>query len=106
MIDLRTYLERGNFIVADGATGTMLHSMGLAAGTAPELWNVENPDAVRALHQAYLDAGSGVILTNTFGGSRIKLERSGGLGDRTVELTRAAASLARSGSSFSILRYT
>jgi 5-methyltetrahydrofolate--homocysteine methyltransferase len=95
MIDLRTYLEQGNLIVADGATGTMLQSMGLGAGTAPELWNVENPDAVRALHRAYLDAGSGVILTNTFGGSRIKLERTGGLGERTVELNRAAASLAK-----------
>jgi 5-methyltetrahydrofolate--homocysteine methyltransferase len=73
----------------------MLQSMGLAAGTAPELWNVENPDAVRALHKAYLDAGSGVILTNTFGGSRIKLERTGGLGERTAALNRAAASLAK-----------
>jgi 5-methyltetrahydrofolate--homocysteine methyltransferase len=95
MIDLRTYLGQGNLIVADGATGTMLQSMGLPAGTAPELWNDENPDAVRALHQAYLEAGSGVILTNTFGGSRIKLERTGGLGERTVELNRAAARLAK-----------
>jgi len=95
MIDLRTYLERGNLIVADGATGTMLQSMGLASGTAPELWNVENPDAVRALHQAYLDAGSRVILTNTFGGTQVKLERTGGLGERTVELNRAAAALAK-----------
>ncbi len=95
MIDLRTYLEQGNFIVADGATGTMFQSMGLAIGTAPELWNVENPDAVCALHRAYLDAGSRVILTNTFGGSQIKLERTGGLGERTVELNRAAASLAK-----------
>jgi 5-methyltetrahydrofolate--homocysteine methyltransferase len=50
---------------------------------------------VRALHKAYLDAGSTVILTNTFGGSRIKLERTGGLGGRTVELNRAAAALAK-----------
>jgi 5-methyltetrahydrofolate--homocysteine methyltransferase len=73
----------------------MLQSMGLASGTAPELWNVENPDGVRALHRAYLDAGSQIILTNTFGGSRIKLERVGGLSERTVELNQAAAILAK-----------
>ena len=67
-------------MIADGATGTMLQSLGLPAGTAPELWNVERPDAVRTLYQSYLDAGSGVILTNTFGGSRLKLERVGSLG--------------------------
>lgn len=102
MSDLLTRLadrRRGAVLVADGATGTMLQSMGLAAGVAPELWNVERPDAVRALHRAYLDAGSDVILTNTFGGSRIKLERAGGrdsrrLGERTEELNRAAAVLA------------
>jgi 5-methyltetrahydrofolate--homocysteine methyltransferase len=94
MSDLLTWLEGGAVLVADGATGTMLQSMGLAAGAVPELWNIERPDAVRALHRAYLDAGSQVILTNTFGGSRIKLERAGGLGERTAELNRAAAALA------------
>ena len=97
MSDLLTRLadqRRGAVLVADGATGTMLQSMGLAAGTTPELWNVERPDAVRTLHRAYLDAGSDVILTNTFGGSRIKLERAGNLGTRTEELNRAAAVLA------------
>ena len=78
MQDIRTTLGEGNLLVADGATGTVLQSMGLPAGASPELWNVDRPDAVRALHRAYLDAGSQVILTNTFGGSRLKLERSGG----------------------------
>jgi len=93
--DLRTCLERGDLLIADGATGTMLQSLGLVAGSAPELWNVERPDAVCSLHRAYLDAGSQIILTNTFGGSRIKLERAGGLGSRIAELNRAAAALAR-----------
>jgi 5-methyltetrahydrofolate--homocysteine methyltransferase len=92
--DLRQYLEQGHLLVADGATGTMFQSMGLPVGTAPELWNVENPDAVRALYRAYLDAGSQVILTNTFGCNRAKLDRVGGLGSRTEELNRAAAILA------------
>jgi 5-methyltetrahydrofolate--homocysteine methyltransferase len=95
MSDLLSRLEQGSILVADGATGTMLQSMGLAAGAAPELWNVENPDAVRALYRAYLDAGSNMILSNTFGGSRIKLERTGGLGGRVQELNRAGALLAK-----------
>ena len=94
MSDLLTCLERGAVLVADGATGTMLQSMGLSAGALPELWNVERPGAIRTLHRAYLDAGSDVILTNTFGGSRIKLERAGRLGGRTEELNQAAAVLA------------
>jgi 5-methyltetrahydrofolate--homocysteine methyltransferase len=95
MQDVRAYLQQGKVLIADGATGTMLHSMGLPTGTAPELWNAQEPDRVRELHRAYLDAGSQVILTNTFGGSRAKLERAGGLGTRTEELNRAAAVLAK-----------
>jgi 5-methyltetrahydrofolate--homocysteine methyltransferase len=95
MQDLRTHLQEGNFIIADGATGTMLQSMGLQPGTPPELWNVEKPEAIRALHRAYLDAGSQVILTNTFGGNRIRLNRAGRLGKRVEELNRAAAILAK-----------
>jgi len=95
MINLELYLKQGNLLIADGATGTMLQSLGLPAGSAPELWNVERPDAVRTLHQRYLDAGSGVFLTNSFGGSRAKLERAGGLGERCAELNQAAARLAK-----------
>ncbi|MBN1642864.1 MAG: homocysteine S-methyltransferase family protein [Anaerolineae bacterium] len=96
MGDLRTHLSSGQLLIADGATGTMLQAMGLPVGLAPELWNVERPDAIRAHYRAYLEAGSEVILTNTFGGNRLKLERSGGLGDRVVELNRAGVALARS----------
>jgi 5-methyltetrahydrofolate--homocysteine methyltransferase len=95
MIGLDLYLKQGNLLIADGATGTMLQSLGLPAGVAPELWNVERPEAVRTLYRSYLDAGSGVILTNTFGGSRLKLERVGSLGERCAELNQAAACLAK-----------
>jgi len=100
MQDLVRYLKEGSLLIADGATGTMLQAMGLPAGLAPELWNVERPDAIRAHYRAYLDAGSEVILANTFGGNRIKLERTvrssatGGLGARVAELNRVGASLA------------
>ncbi len=93
--DIVQHLAQGHILIADGATGTMLQSLGLPVGIAPELWNVEQPDHVRSLYRAYMDAGSQIILTNTFGGSRIKLDRAGGLGERAVELNRAAAELAR-----------
>jgi 5-methyltetrahydrofolate--homocysteine methyltransferase len=91
---LTEYLAQGNRLIADGATGTMLMASGLPPGAAPELWNAEQPDKILELHRAYLDAGSQIILTNTFGGSRIKLEKSG-LGERTYELNLAAARLAK-----------
>jgi 5-methyltetrahydrofolate--homocysteine methyltransferase len=88
-------LTTDRILVADGATGTMVQAMGLPPGTPPELWNAERPDSVRSLYRSYLDAGSQVILTNTFGGSRIKLDRAGDIGERAQELNRAAAILAK-----------
>ena len=95
METILSYLDRGCVLIADGATGTVFQNMGLEPGSAPELWNVERPDAVRAHHRAYLDAGAQVILTNTFGGCRLKLDRMSGLGDRVAELNRMGAELAR-----------
>jgi 5-methyltetrahydrofolate--homocysteine methyltransferase len=91
---LEDHLAQGKLLIADGATGTMLMAAGLPAGAAPELWNAERPEQVLKLYQAYLDAGSQIILTNTFGGSRIKLAKTG-LAERTHELNLAAARLAR-----------
>lgn len=93
-LTLFQHLQSGSLLIADGATGTMLMSAGLPAGSAPELWNVERPDQIIALHHAYLEAGSQIILTNTFGGSRIKLDKFG-LGERTRELNLAAVALAK-----------
>lgn len=92
--ELSERLSAGEILIADGATGTTLMAAGLLPGTAPELWNVEQPEQILQLYRSYLDAGSQIILTNTFGGSRIKLERAG-LGNRTFELNRAGAALAR-----------
>jgi len=72
----------------------MLFAAGLEAGNSPEEWNVLHPDKVRQIHRAYIEAGSQVILTNTFGGSRIRLE-SHGLADQVHELNEAAAKNAR-----------
>ncbi len=88
-----TFLNQKPVLVADGATGTMLQKAGLAPGAAPERLNLENPDAVRALYKAYIDAGADMILTNTFGGTPIRLERDG-LREQVHAVNLAAAQLA------------
>lgn len=87
-------LATEHVVVGDGAMGTMLQAYGLEAGACPESWNVERPDAVHAVHEAYIEAGSRVIGTNTFGGNRPKLDAYG-LGDRVRELNYAGVALAR-----------
>lgn len=87
-------LRQGQTILSDGALGTMLQSYDIPAGTLPELWNAERPDVLRAVHQAYLDAGSQILTTNTFGGNRVRI-REAGLAGRGVELTRLGVLLAR-----------
>ncbi len=82
------------WLLADGATGTNLFDMGLKSGNAPELWNEEQPDKIVALHQQFVDAGADIILTNTFGANRRRLALHQAQ-DRTQELNRAAAQLAR-----------
>ena len=66
-------LEDKDFLLADGATGTNLFGMGLQTGDAPELWNAEYPDRIAAHYRSFVDAGSDIILTNTFGGNSRRL---------------------------------
>ncbi len=80
--------------VLDGAWGTELQKRGLPTGHATELWNVENTDAVEAVADSYVQAGSEIILTNTFGANRFVLERHG-LGPRVAELARAGVTISR-----------
>ena len=81
-------------VLVDGGMGTLLQDMGLDDGGSGELWNVDRPDAVRDAHRAYAEAGARVLTTNTFGGTRPRLEMHG-LGDRVHELNEAGARLAR-----------
>ena len=95
MTQLLDDIRSGKIRVADGAMGTTLQTRGLDDGGAPELWNVEKSDVVRAVFEEYVQAGSQLLTTNTFGGSRPRLQMHG-LEDRVYELNKAAAQIARS----------
>ena len=94
MDGLTGLLDTNGFLVIDGAMGTELFAAGLTAGDPPELWNLDHPDRIRAIHQAYVDAGSDIVLTNSFGGNRHRLKLHS-LEGRVHELNAAAASIAR-----------
>ena len=91
---LSRLLQQRDWLLLDGATGTNLFAAGLMSGDAPELWNVDQPDKIRTLHRGFVEAGSDLILTNSFGGSRYRLKLHEAQG-RVRELNMAAAGLAR-----------
>ena len=91
---LTDMLATHDVLLADGATGTNLFNMGLAAGEAPELWNVDEPAKIKALYQGAVDAGSDIFLTNTFGGTAARLKLHGAE-KRVRELSRVGAELGR-----------
>ncbi|MBN1406403.1 MAG: homocysteine S-methyltransferase family protein [Calditrichaceae bacterium] len=87
-------LNQEKVLVSDGAWGTFLHKRGLQPGECPELWNVTQRNDVLAIAKSYIDAGADMILTNSFGGSPVKLAHYG-LKDRASELNQAAAEISR-----------
>ena len=91
---LTSLLAERPWLLADGATGSNLFERGLQSGDAPELWNSDHPDRVAELQRAFVEAGSDIILTNSFGGTRhrLKLHRAE---DRVAELNEKAALIAR-----------
>jgi len=93
----KSFLERlraGDVMVADGATGTNHQQNGLPPGSPPDEWVFDEPGKVAALHRAFVNAGSDVILTDTFNGTRFRLKESQ-YGDRVRELNIRAAEIAR-----------
>jgi methionine synthase I (cobalamin-dependent) len=91
---LQELLDSKPVLITDGAMGTNLFTIGLETGAAPELWNVDQPERVRSVHRGFIEAGSDLVLTNSFGANRYRLMLHGAQ-DRVGELNRAAARLAR-----------
>lgn len=92
-ISLQDLLNDKQLLLADGATGTNFMKMGLEPGFPPDLWNVSEPEKPEALHRMFVDAGSDIILTNTFGANapRLKLHKAE---DQVYEINKAGAEIA------------
>jgi len=94
---MKTITQRvkdGEKLVSDGAWGTFLLAKGLKPGECPELWNITRRSDVYDIAKGYVDAGANMVKTNSFGGSRFKLEHYG-FGDRVAEFNIAAAQISR-----------
>ena len=94
MSRLMDILHEKQLLISDGAWGTMLSSLGLPMGTPPEKWNLDHPDKVRTIPEQYFAAGSDIVLSNTFGGSRIKLT-SNGLDGSVETINREGAAISK-----------
>jgi 5-methyltetrahydrofolate--homocysteine methyltransferase len=94
MTTISDLLNSGKPILLDGAMGTMLFEAGLETGDPPEEWNIKHPEKVRKIYQAYIEAGSQIILTNSFGGTSIRLALHK-LDGQVREFNSAAARIAR-----------
>jgi 5-methyltetrahydrofolate--homocysteine methyltransferase len=94
MIVWKDWLENKKILIADGGWGTELIKQGLKPGEVPEAWNIEQPGAVRNVALSYVKSGADIILTNTFGGSPLKLAKAG-FDLRSAEMNRLGAEISR-----------
>ena len=92
-MDIRTFLK-DHIVILDGGMGSLLMARGLPPGERGERWNLSHPEAVATVHTAYFDAGSNVVLTNTFGANRLHFTQ-----EELSEIIPAAVSLARAAQS-------
>ena len=93
-MDFLRLLSEHKLIVGDGAMGSQLMARGLPPGAAGEIWNVERPDVVEAVHREYVEAGADYVLTNSFAGNGVALAKHK-LADRLEEVNTAAVEIAR-----------
>jgi 5-methyltetrahydrofolate--homocysteine methyltransferase len=91
-------LKTGEILIADGATATNYQQMGMVIGVAPEEWIFDQPEKVLDLHRAFIEAGSDIILTNTFGATSLRLRETRYAG-RASDVNHAAVALAREAAS-------
>lgn len=94
-INIKERLKNGDVLLLDGGMGTQLILRGIKPGETSETWILSRPDDVSAIHKDYFDAGADIVITNTLGGTPLKLSHFG-LADRAAEINRKAAELARS----------
>ena len=90
---LKELLKR-DYVILDGAMGTNLFKKGLISGECPESWNTENPEKISEIHEGFVDAGSDIIVTNTFGGNQFRLKLHQ-LESKVKELNIAGAQIAK-----------
>ena len=90
-------LFKNEFVILDGAMGTMLQRSGLPVGVLPELFTLEHPEILESIHRAYIEAGSSIVYTNTFSTNSYKLKGSGHTVDELVSASVSAAKRAADG---------
>jgi 5-methyltetrahydrofolate--homocysteine methyltransferase len=93
--NFNNFIENNKPIVFDGGMGSMLIENGMGADDVPELWNVEKSELIQSIHKQYYEAGANVVLTNSFGGSALKLKTKS-LDSRVKELNEAAVNNVKS----------
>jgi 5-methyltetrahydrofolate--homocysteine methyltransferase len=90
----KSRLEKKRVLIADGGWGTELQKRGLPPGEPPEVWNIGRPEEVGAVALSYVEAGADIILSNTFGGSSLKLAKVH-LEDKLIEINRQGATISK-----------